>query len=1687
MYQQTSKKLINPAIFFLFSILLISSFLIKDNLKNEDNQINQAQASGESWYSNDGTWDYRKSITIKSDLVSVTTASFPALVSVTDTDLRNHANANGYDLIFTDDDGITLLDFEIESWNSSTGELQAWVETDISATTDKVIYIYYGNSSATDESNATGVWDSNYKLVQHLQEIPAGITYDSTSNNNDGTTSGMDSSDQVDGKIDGGLDFDGGDDGVDIPDSSSLDIFGNITISLWVYHNNTANATILQKGAAYLFSRVSNERMKFVGYGLSDSTIISSGGWLPLNTWTHLVARYNGSEICVYQNGGAFSMCENSSGNINTNNDSLKIGGTAEYFNGQIDEVRISNTARSENWIKTEYANQNSPSTFITLSAQETETTQTCVDAGGTCQTNQCSSYTSCSSISGTCNIGYCCSGSCDIIIEDTEDPSIPTNLTATAISSSQINLSWNASTDNIGVTGYNIYRDTTLIDTSSNTTYSNTGLSVETTYAYTVSAYDIAGNTSNQSSSDSATTQSVPQGDLPIIPNENVNLYGMDTTAGSGRHLGTPETTIYKVTNLNDSGAGSLRDALAQTGPATVVFEVSGTIELESPLGITSYLTIAGQTAPSPGITIKNYGININRNMHDILVQHIRFRAGDKSVGDTLLDEWTDVDGNGSETVYSHLLSKHPDNAPGYYPPSVWWNWTHLDEDPGQTTNVGANKWDWDNGILYVNVGTDPANGKLQYGVSKSGISDPLTVDDHYRVPDWVVPYRIVIDHCSFSWGGDMNAMSGGQYTTLSNCIISEGLSHPWHPKGYHSKGYLVKTDNGENGAKYVAIINNIFAHNVDRNPTTAGVDAIIVNNLLFDIWFGICTDDHSNRTGDEQISIVGNYIIETDITKYCMYIRSGVKETSKIYISDTNYYNGKVQTDPWNSESTSCFQQRKSFSLPQSDVPEINRAATAEEALWPAGYVAMSAIDTRTYVLANAGARPTDRDSVDTRIISEVIAENQTSAIIQTVYADNHDCYAEDVPFNCCTGYNTGNCPDATWPVLAENTRPLTVPANPNQIQSSGYTNLEEWLHTYLTEVEVAREDPIDTAPPSGSVSINNNDATTNSQDVNLSLPATDPSTVTEMKISNTNNFNTAILYTYNAIKSWALTAGDGIKTVYAWFKDSLGNWNTTPKTDTIILDETSPTISNIEILNITVNSVQVNFKTDELTTSYIEYGLTTSYGNQTETNTTGSRNYEVGITNLSDNTTYNFCITSTDSATNISQSINYTFTTSEALTPDTTAPASITDLSSSNITETSVDLSWTASGDDENIGVASTYDLRYSTSNITAGNFDNAIQLSGEPNPQTAGDTEIYTVTGLSANTNYFVAIKTNDEVPNTSEISNILCITTLDDDGNDDNGNNDGGGGGGGTVSDTTPPAQPTDFIATPADSQIVLTWTNPTDSDFVRVKLLRRKNIAPVSHNDSKAEIIYEGINEEYTDIELNNNNIYHYSIFAYDKKPNYSEILTISSQPIKGKTNITPPKKKDSVLPYPNGSLLKVKDDEKIYLIVNNERRWITNIEIFNSYGLTPNSEIIVSFTILNQYTLGENIDIPSPTAGTLIRGNNRYQVYIIKPPYKRHIFNPAVFNMYSHFNWDSVKDLDPNIIDSYITSDIYRALNDPRVYSLEEIDETKGKAIKHHLQMTAKRFKEKGYRWNQVFIVNDEERDYYETGTVEG
>lgn len=147
----------------------------------------------------------------------------------------------------------------------------------------------------------------------------------------------------------------------------------------------------------------------------------------------------------------------------------------------------------------------------------------------------------------------------------DTEAPSVPTGLTTSSITSSSIGLSWNASTDNIGVSGYEIYQGATLVTTETSTSYAVTGLTPNTTYTFSVKAKDAAGNTSSSSNTASATTSNTSTTYCASKGN-NVNYEYIDYVGLGG---------ITNTTAAN-AGYGDFTNLIANIGTGTNTIVVS-------------------------------------------------------------------------------------------------------------------------------------------------------------------------------------------------------------------------------------------------------------------------------------------------------------------------------------------------------------------------------------------------------------------------------------------------------------------------------------------------------------------------------------------------------------------------------------------------------------------------------------------------------------------------------------------------------------------------------------------------------------------------------------------------------------------------------------------------------------------------------------------------------------------------------------------------------------------------------------------------------------------------------------------------------------------------------------------------------------------------------------------------------
>ena len=353
-----------------------------------------------SWYS--CSWSYRKNITIQHSQVSGTQSNFPVLISLgSDPDLAAHARSDGYDILFTSSDGTTKLSHEIEKYAS--GALVAWVKVPtVTSSADTTIIMYYGYAGSPNQQDKNGVWDANYNAVWHLTEDPSGAApqmLDSTSNAYHGTSAGtMTTSDQVTAKVNGGLDFDGSDDYL------STNYVQNgvtaYTIEAWIKTSTTSMQRVIvhDRGSGAGRSLTLSIGGTYpggpgvaggVGYGVdSDSIYIGrySTTTVNNNNWHHLVGVWTApagtaiapAQFSIYIDGTAAATTDATVGTAPLS-PLTGLGGTLigrhspwnTYLLSIIDEVRISNTVRTADWIATEYNNQNSPSTFYSLGSQQ--------------------------------------------------------------------------------------------------------------------------------------------------------------------------------------------------------------------------------------------------------------------------------------------------------------------------------------------------------------------------------------------------------------------------------------------------------------------------------------------------------------------------------------------------------------------------------------------------------------------------------------------------------------------------------------------------------------------------------------------------------------------------------------------------------------------------------------------------------------------------------------------------------------------------------------------------------------------------------------------------------------------------------------------------------------------------------------------------------------------------------------------------------------------------------------------------------------------------------------------------------------------------------------------------------------------------------------------------------------------
>lgn len=325
-------------------------------------------------------WQYRRLLYIP-PLTDFTIAgdleNFPLMVKLVDGvnfdyDHSLDPAGSGADIRFLNESGNALR-YEIEDWNDG-GTSIVWVKVPrINDDDTTIIYMYYGNSDASDAQDTENVWDENYMLVQHLQEDTALINCmkDSTYNNNDGTPYRIDPGPTIVidslytslGKINGACDFEGTNTNyVRVPAKldSTLSINKEITIEVWVNGESFSDTnTIVARGIKASWSDNSYSAGLLDGRPIfvwGDQGSVSGNSSLLEGSWYYLafVADEPGANaLKIYEN-GEFEQDASTTDNPGSISAQLNIGtdGNANNFDGIIDEVRISNIARSDTWLK---------------------------------------------------------------------------------------------------------------------------------------------------------------------------------------------------------------------------------------------------------------------------------------------------------------------------------------------------------------------------------------------------------------------------------------------------------------------------------------------------------------------------------------------------------------------------------------------------------------------------------------------------------------------------------------------------------------------------------------------------------------------------------------------------------------------------------------------------------------------------------------------------------------------------------------------------------------------------------------------------------------------------------------------------------------------------------------------------------------------------------------------------------------------------------------------------------------------------------------------------------------------------------------------------------------------------------------------------------------------------------------
>jgi hypothetical protein len=346
---------------------------VEDSLANQENVLPD--------------FNYRKKLTYAKDIVkgNEVLLNFPVLINLTDPDLRaanrggKIIHPKGYDIRFTKADGKSVLPAQVESFNANTGEINVWVVLDtLSSKSNNLLYMYYSNAVIKNEL-ANVLWSDNVKGVWHCNG-------DLNAKNNRKLKATTIGTAEAKGKIGAGRLFSSAAKNCASFDySEEIDIKGDFTLSAWIYLNEKGREQVIvsnqgdRPGGYRLFinknSELAVDFINTAGKRLSTSGV-EGAEKLELNRWYFVAGVYNSklNQLQTYVDGIFDKSLSLSDAPANTSA-SLQIGRNQfdedSYFNGILDEIKITAATRTQSWLATEFYNQIAPKTLFSLGATE--------------------------------------------------------------------------------------------------------------------------------------------------------------------------------------------------------------------------------------------------------------------------------------------------------------------------------------------------------------------------------------------------------------------------------------------------------------------------------------------------------------------------------------------------------------------------------------------------------------------------------------------------------------------------------------------------------------------------------------------------------------------------------------------------------------------------------------------------------------------------------------------------------------------------------------------------------------------------------------------------------------------------------------------------------------------------------------------------------------------------------------------------------------------------------------------------------------------------------------------------------------------------------------------------------------------------------------------------------------------